>query len=126
MASGVDRMPPETRMSRADYAEVKRSSRWKVEKDKLDAYCKGMSPEILQTLLNLAEFMEQCRDGDLPIDISILADLALRCRNYAKALHYKEQEFNVRSDGGACIEDLISINRKLDLPGEFVLPALVH
>ena len=48
MASGVDRMPPETRMSRADYAEVKRSSRWKVEKDKLDAYCKGMSPEILQ------------------------------------------------------------------------------
>ena len=79
-----------------------------------------VSPEILQTLLNLAEFMEQCRDGDLPIDISILADLALRCRNYAKALHYKEQEFNVRSDGGACIEDLISINRKLDLPGKFV------
>ena len=90
------------------------------------AFVADVSPEILQTLLNLAEFMEQCRDGDLPIDISILADLALRCRNYAKALHYKEQEFNVRSDGGACIEDLISINRKLDLPGEFVLPALVH
>ena len=84
------------------------------------AFVADVSPEILQTLLNLAEFMEQCRDGDLPIDISILADLALRCRNYAKALHYKEQEFNVRSDGGACIEDLISINRKLDLPGKFV------
>ena len=90
------------------------------------AFLADVSPEILQTLLNLAEFMEQCRDGDLPIDISILADLALRCRNYAKALHYKEQEFNVRSDGGACIEDLISINRKLDLPGKFVLPAFVY
>jgi len=90
------------------------------------AFVADVSPEILQTLLNLAEFMEQCRDGDLPINISILADLALRCRNYAKALHYKEQEFSVRSDGGACIEDLISINRKLDLPGAFALHHFGH
>jgi len=82
------------------------------------AFVADVSPEILQTLLNLAEFMEQCEGvgADLPIDISILADLALKCRNYAKALHYKEREHNTRSDGGACIEDLISINRKLDLP----------
>ena len=84
------------------------------------AFVADVSPEILQTLLNLAEFMEQCEGvgADLPIDISILADLALKCRNYAKALHYKEREHNTRVDGGACIEDLISINRKLDLPGK--------
>ena len=48
MASGVDRMPLETRMSREDYAEAKVSSRWKVERDKLNTYCKGMNPEIKQ------------------------------------------------------------------------------
>lgn len=81
------------------------------------AFVADVSPEILQTLLNLAEYMEHDGvDGDLPIDISILADLALKCRNYAKALYYKEREHAMRPDGGACIEDLISINRKLDLP----------
>jgi tetratricopeptide (TPR) repeat protein len=81
------------------------------------AFSADVSPEILQTLLNLAEFMEHGGiEGPLPIDISILADLALKCRAYAKALHYKEREYNEGDVSGACVESLISINSKLDLP----------
>jgi hypothetical protein len=85
------------------------------------AFVADVSPEILQTLLNLAEFMEHDPSGGLPIDISILADLAIKCRAYAKALHYKEREHKM---GGAnsCVEALISINRKLDLQGKFSGP----
>jgi len=81
------------------------------------AFVADISPEILQTLLNLAEFMEHDGvDNGLPIDISILADLALKCRAYSKALHYKEREYNMGGADGACVESLISINNKLDLP----------
>jgi FKBP12-rapamycin complex-associated protein len=53
----------------------------------------------------------------LPIDISNLAELALKCRSYAKALHYKEREYSQGGSGnGGCVESLISINKKLDLP----------
>ena len=41
-----------------------------------------------------AELMEH--DGfacSLPIHISNLADLALKCRAYAQPLHYKEREY---------------------------------
>ena len=89
------------------------------------AFVADVSPEILQTLLNLAEFMEHDPSGGLPIDIPILADLALKCRAYAKALHYKEREHNM---GGAnsCVQALISINRKLDLQGKVVsVPSLI-
>jgi hypothetical protein len=79
------------------------------------AFVADVSPEILQTLLNLAEFMEHDDDGGLPIDISILADLALKCRAYAKALHYKEREHSL-GGSSSCVEALISVNRKLDLP----------
>ncbi|KAL7543713.1 hypothetical protein ACHAXR_013532 [Thalassiosira sp. AJA248-18] len=77
------------------------------------------SLEILQLLLNLAEFMEH--DGSkgplagLSIDISVLAELALKCRAYARALHYKEREY-IMGRGGSCVEQLIDINKKLDLP----------
>ena len=82
------------------------------------AFVADVSPEILQALLNLAEFMEHDPRGGLPIGIPILADLALKCRAYAKSLHYREREYNM---GGStkCVESLISINRKLDLPGEY-------
>lgn len=67
------------------------------------AFVAVVSPEIFQTLLNLAEFMEH--DGvesGLPIDISILAELALERRAYAKALHYKEREHSL-GGGGSCV-----------------------
>jgi FKBP12-rapamycin complex-associated protein len=79
------------------------------------AFVADVSPEILQTLLNLAEFMEHDGVGTgLPIDISNLAELALKCRSYAKALHYKEREYNQGGNRtGSCVEALISINKSL-------------
>jgi len=84
--------------------------------------------EILQTLLKLAEFMEH-DDKPLPINKSTLASLAEQCHAYAKALHYKEQEFQellhqssgkdegvVLTDLSGIVESLISINSKLDQP----------
>ena len=51
-------------------------------------------PEITQTILNLAEFMEHCEKGPLPLDPQLLGQRAIQCRAYAKALHYKEAEFH--------------------------------
>ncbi|TDH73380.1 hypothetical protein CCR75_008691 [Bremia lactucae] len=74
----------------------------------------NLPSEILQTLLNLAEFMEH-DDQPLPIDIRLLGSLAEKCHSFAKALHYKELEFNTNpsTDG---IQALISINSKLNQP----------
>lgn len=69
--------------------------------------------DILQTLLNLAEFMEQDEHG-LPIGITTLGSLAEKCHAYAKALHYKELEFESSPD--TTIEALISINNQLGQP----------
>jgi FKBP12-rapamycin complex-associated protein len=68
-------------------------------------------PEILQTLLNLAEFMEHDVEA-LPISLSILAELAQKGHAYAKALHYRELEF--QTSPATCFESLININKKLD------------
>jgi FKBP12-rapamycin complex-associated protein len=89
------------------------------------AFVADVSPEILQALLNLAEFMEHDPSGGLPIEIPILAELALKCRAYAKALHYKEREYSLLGGSNSCVESLISINGKLDLPGTcfHVIPA---
>ena len=52
---------------------------------------------MTQTLLNLAEFMEHCDKGPLPLDTALLGERAMRCRAFAKALHYKEDEVTGRS-----------------------------
>jgi phosphatidylinositol kinase/protein kinase (PI-3 family) len=73
----------------------------------------AIPPEIVQVLLNLAEFMEH--DGKaLPIDIRTLAMHATRCHAFAKALHYKEIEFRVSPVD--CTEALISIYNSLEQP----------
>ncbi|GAA5903699.1 hypothetical protein JCM6882_003390 [Rhodosporidiobolus microsporus] len=73
-----------------------------------------LPPELTQTLLNLAEFMEH-DDKVLPIPISTLGMYAMKCRAYAKALHYKELE--VLSDPSVqTIEELIRINNNLQQP----------
>ena len=69
-------------------------------------------PEISQTILNLAEFMEHCDKGPLPLDSKVLGERAMHCRAYAKALHYKEDEFH-KGRSGPVFESLISINNKL-------------
>lgn len=71
-------------------------------------------PEILQTLLNLAEFMEH-DDKPLPIPIRTLGSYSTKCHAYAKALHYKEVEFH-SSPSTPVIEALISINNQLQQP----------
>ncbi|XP_051146490.1 serine/threonine-protein kinase TOR isoform X2 [Andrographis paniculata] len=78
----------------------------------------NIPPEILATLLNLAEFMEH-DERPLPIDIRLLGALAEKCRAFAKALHYKEMEFegarSNRMDGNpvTVVEALIHINNQL-------------
>ena len=69
-------------------------------------------PEISQTILNLAEFMEHCDKGPLPLDPVLLGEQAVKCRAYAKALHYKEDEFH-REATVPVVESLMSINNKL-------------
>ncbi|KAJ3130914.1 phosphatidylinositol kinase- protein kinase tor1 [Physocladia obscura] len=73
-----------------------------------------ISPEITQTLLNLAEFMEH-DDKALPIDIRTLGSYAGRCQAWAKALHYKELEF-LQESLPETVEMLISINNQLQQP----------
>ncbi|KAK1369657.1 Serine/threonine-protein kinase TOR [Heracleum sosnowskyi] len=78
----------------------------------------NIPPDILATLLNLAEFMEH-DERPLPIDIRLLGALAEKCRAFAKALHYKEMEFEGartnRMDANpvAVVEALIHINNQL-------------
>ena len=71
----------------------------------------SIPPEILQILLNLAEFMEH-DDKALPIDVRTLGMYAGKCHAFAKALHYKELEFNAEQNANA-VEALISINNQL-------------
>ena len=68
-------------------------------------------PEILQILLNLAEFMEH-DDKALSIDIRTLGMYAAKCHAFAKALHYKELEF-LEDTTSHSVEALISINNQL-------------
>ncbi|CAG9773619.1 unnamed protein product [Ceutorhynchus assimilis] len=71
-------------------------------------------PEITQSILNLAEFMEHCDKGPLPLDGHLLGEQAMHSRAYAKALHYKEDEFlRGGNKDQHVIEALISINNKL-------------
>ncbi|XP_011030285.1 PREDICTED: serine/threonine-protein kinase TOR-like isoform X2 [Populus euphratica] len=78
----------------------------------------NIPPEILATLLNLAEFMEH-DEKPLPIDISLLGALADKCHAFAKALHYKEMEFEgsrskkMDANPVAVVETLIHINNQL-------------
>ena len=70
-----------------------------------------LPPEVLQMLLNLAEFMEH-DDKALPIDIRALGKWAGRSHAFAKALHYKELEFE-EDKGPATVDALIMINNQL-------------
>lgn len=68
-------------------------------------------PDIMQVILSLAEFMEH-DDKALNIDVRTLGMYAGKCHAFAKALHYKEIEFNTEQHAGS-VEALISINNQL-------------
>ncbi|KAJ7542470.1 hypothetical protein O6H91_10G108000 [Diphasiastrum complanatum] len=82
----------------------------------------NIPPEILATLLNLAEFMER-DEKPLPVDTRTLGGLAEKCHLFAKALHYKEMEFDMELEGSktagtdlrltAAVEALIHVNNQL-------------
>ncbi|KAL2916207.1 phosphatidylinositol kinase-related protein kinase tor1 [Polyrhizophydium stewartii] len=74
----------------------------------------SIPPDTLQTLLNLAEFMEQSGD-ELPIEDCTLSSYATKCRAYAKALRYMELDF-MSVPMASTVESLISINNQLQLP----------
>ncbi|KAI9320096.1 armadillo-type protein [Dichotomocladium elegans] len=76
----------------------------------------NIPPEIIQILLHLAEFMEHDNNNKIPpIDIRTLANYAQKCHAYAKALHYKEMEFQMEQSFEA-VETLMSINNCLQQP----------
>lgn len=68
---------------------------------------------VLKMILNLAEFMEHDSQG-LQLDIPSLAILAERCNAHAKALYYREFEFNFSPDES--IESLIALYSALGQP----------
>lgn len=49
--------------------------------------------QVLQTILNLAEFMELDEISDMMFGSKTLAAIAVRCNTLAKALYYWEKEF---------------------------------
>ncbi|VDP09821.1 unnamed protein product [Soboliphyme baturini] len=75
--------------------------------------CDG-SPEITQTILNLAEFLDHSDKGALPVDSKLLGRKAIETRAYAKALRYEENEF-LHEGTPEILESLISINNMLQL-----------
>lgn len=71
--------------------------------------------QVLQTILNLAEFMELDENGDIKLFSSrTLAKIAENCNAYAKALYYWEQEFD--NNPRETIEQLIQTNYGLQQP----------
>ncbi|KAG0095495.1 phosphatidylinositol kinase- protein kinase tor1 [Podila epicladia] len=78
------------------------------------AVVESNSPEIVQTILNVAEYMEH-DDKPLPIGIRTLGKYAFTCHAYAKALHYRELEF-MTDHSTSNIEHLITINNNLQQP----------
>eukprot|EP00697_Spironema_sp_BW2_P017838 gnl/Spiro4/9656_TR5124_c0_g1_i1.p1 gnl/Spiro4/9656_TR5124_c0_g1~~gnl/Spiro4/9656_TR5124_c0_g1_i1.p1 ORF type:complete len:2413 (+),score=551.86 gnl/Spiro4/9656_TR5124_c0_g1_i1:148-7386(+) len=78
--------------------------------------CQSLPPEIIQTLLNLAEFMERDEKPFKEPDPARLGPLADKCHAYAKALHYFEMEFVKAPTKIRNIESLISVNNQLYQP----------
>ena len=53
--------------------------------------------------------------GRFPLSSELLGECAMNCRAYAKALHYKEEDFH-RGVTPKLLESLIAINNKLQQP----------
>jgi len=76
---------------------------------------KSKTTQVLQTILNLAEFMELDESTDIKLFSSkTLAEIAEKCDAYAKALYYWEQEFD--NSPRETIELLIQTNYGLQQP----------
>ena len=99
------------------------ASCWKILNDRQKEYVisniyraieSTAAPSVIhQNILNLAEFMEH-EENSLPILTASLSALAEKCNALAKALYYREIEFE--SNPQNVIESLISINYGLQQP----------
>ena len=83
------------------------------------------SPEIIQVILNLLEFTEHLETISIPLDNQILCESAFQSRAYAKALRYKEKEFEQNNITKDLLENLIDLNNKLQVQ-EASLGVLEH
>ena len=70
---------------------------------------------ILLIILNLAEFMERKKGNFDFMDFSKLGNIALKCKAYAKAIYYKENDFINKNDYDI-FEQLIELYYKVKLP----------
>uniref|UniRef100_A0A8L8JYL6 Serine/threonine-protein kinase TOR n=1 Tax=Heligmosomoides polygyrus TaxID=6339 RepID=A0A8L8JYL6_HELPZ len=81
-------------------------------------------PDVIQTILNLAEFMDHSERGPLPIAYDRLGKSAEQTKAYAKALRYKELQIHKhlnRGGDGLTTEDcqaLITYANKLNVQEE--------
>ena len=71
--------------------------------------------DILLTILNLAEFIERRNVNMFFIDYFQFGQIAYKCRAFAKALYYKENNFIIKNDFND-LEDLIELYYELKLP----------
>ncbi|PZC78469.1 hypothetical protein B5X24_HaOG202134 [Helicoverpa armigera] len=94
------------------WTELDKTSRAELSNALEQALTAPDAPELAHTVLNLAEFMEHCEGGTLPISTHLLGERAMHCRAYAKALHYKEEEFR-NGATSQVVEALIHINNKM-------------
>ncbi|XP_023161122.1 serine/threonine-protein kinase Tor [Drosophila hydei] len=94
------------------WTELSPEHRYELTQSLIQALQVTDMPEITQTILNLAEFMEHCDRDPIPIETQLLGTHAMACRAYAKALRYKEEEFVPRQEPHV-FESLIHINNKL-------------
>ncbi len=71
--------------------------------------------DILLTILNLSEFIERENENIGFIDFFKLGKVAFKCKAYAKALYYKENDFMLKNDKEN-FEQLIRIYYNVKLP----------
>ncbi len=72
--------------------------------------------EILLTILNLAEFIDRRNDNNIFFfDFNLFGDISNKCRAFAKALYYKENNFYLKNDYDD-IEGLLELYYELKLP----------
>ncbi|KAJ2569262.1 phosphatidylinositol kinase- protein kinase tor1 [Coemansia sp. RSA 1813] len=74
--------------------------------------------EFLQTILDIASFMER-DEKKLPIDVKIISSYAGRCHALAKEIRYRETEWTLERNDEA-VERLIELNQDLDLDDEAI------
>lgn len=75
---------------------------------------KTHTTQVLQQILNLAEFMELDEISDIMFGSKTLAEIAKRCNTLAKALYYWEKEFE--NSPTETIKLLIETNHDLQQP----------